>query len=160
MPCQSVRENGTEQAVVYHPVSLAPKQHPEPIHEALYSFEEPPYDLARTLPSAKIKFAPRWITPLTEYTKTSFFEARLFVDIGLKGAPSFSKYIAEMCYLYFLLLICLLTMCRALFFQNEKAGIIHRIPLTSSNQVSFPADTHLNMLFLLPSDNVQHDLRH
>ena len=26
--------------------------------------------------------------------------------------------------------ICLLTMCRALLIQNEKADIIHRIPLT------------------------------
>ena len=32
-------------------------------------------------------------------------------------------------------------MCRALFIQNEKADIIHRIPLTTSNQFSFPAGT-------------------
>ena len=35
-------------------------------------------------------------------------------------------------------------MCRALFIQNEKADIIRRIPLTPSNQFSFPAYTHLN----------------
>ena len=35
-------------------------------------------------------------------------------------------------------------MCRALFIQNEKADVIHRIPLTSSNQLSFPACTHLH----------------
>ena len=29
--------------------------------------------------------------------------------------------------------------------QNEKTDIFHRIPLTSSNQFSFPACTHLNM---------------
>ena len=33
-------------------------------------------------------------------------------------------------------------MCRALFVQNDKADIIHRIPLTSSNRFSFPAYTH------------------
>ena len=43
------------------------------------------------------------------------------------------------------LFICLLTICRALFIQNEKADIIHRIPLTPSNQCFFPACTYLNM---------------
>ena len=38
----------------------------------------------------------------------------------------------------FIIIICLLRMCSALFIQNEKADIIHRIPLTSSNQFSFP----------------------
>ena len=33
--------------------------------------------------------------------------------------------------LLFFFIICLLTMCRALSIQNEKADIIHRIPLTS-----------------------------
>ena len=32
-------------------------------------------------------------------------------------------------------------MCRALFIRNEKANIFHQIPLTSSNQFSFPAYT-------------------
>ena len=45
----------------------------------------------------------------------------------------------------FFIIISFLTMCRALFIQNEKADIIHRIPLTSSNQFSFPACTHLNI---------------
>ena len=46
---------------------------------------------------------------------------------------------------YFYFFICLLTMCRALFIQNEKADVIHRIPPTSSNRFSFPACTPLNM---------------
>ena len=47
--------------------------------------------------------------------------------------------------LFFIIIICRLTMCRALFIRNEKADIIHRIPLiTSSNQFSFPACTHLH----------------
>ena len=46
---------------------------------------------------------------------------------------------------YYFFFICLLTMCRALSIQNEKADIIHPIPLTSSNQLfSFPACTHLH----------------
>ena len=44
----------------------------------------------------------------------------------------------------YLLIVCLLKMCRALFIQNEKADIIHRIPFTLSNQLSSPAYTHLN----------------
>ena len=49
-------------------------------------------------------------------------------------------------YIFFIMIIiCLLTMCRALFNRNETADIYHRIPLTSSNLFSFPAYTHLNM---------------
>ena len=36
-------------------------------------------------------------------------------------------------------------MCKALFIQNEKADRINRIPLTPSNQFSFPAYTHLKI---------------
>ena len=41
-------------------------------------------------------------------------------------------------------IVCLPTMCRALFIQNEKSDIIRRIAPTPSNPFSFPVYTQLN----------------
>ena len=69
------------------------------------------------------------------------YRDRVFGDISGWVAKWALKQVLVFCFFF----ICLLTMCRALFIQNEKADTIHRIPLILSNQVSFPAYTHLNI---------------